>query len=248
MFTNKSRQLGFDEPLGTAYNEVDVNMHLCAILGRMVGHKEYITHLEPPQPSAEATGRDYAIASTSLNNWAIAATYHSKVSYAEKKRIWNLDCIGNYNIPRQLYVNVDEGFSVRYDEERRSIYVQGDITKGFAKTIRMAILRYPDAKTVGLGSGGGAVYEAILAGRYIRAAGLETELLNNCYSACPLAYFGGTLRFMWYPHSVVGFHQVSIGGIAVPLDDPVYKDIALYVNEMGGGSFTGIGIYATGQT
>ncbi|WP_298571854.1 hypothetical protein [uncultured Aliiroseovarius sp.] len=233
-FWQKSRELGFNEALGTAYNEVDVNMHLCAILGRMVGHKEGIRHLEPPQPADGASGREFAIASVSLSNWAIAAKYHSKITAAEKKRIWNLDCVGNYDIPADLYVNVERGFSVRYDDERKSIYIQGDIVEGFSETVKEAINAYPDAKVVGLGSGGGAVYEAMRAGRYIRAAGLETELLNDCYSACPLALFGGTVRFMWYPHSAVGFHQVSVRGIALPLDDPTYRDIANYVALMGG--------------
>ncbi|PHO04164.1 hypothetical protein CSC82_11560 [Rhodobacteraceae bacterium 4F10] len=233
-FYVKSRKLGFEGFLGTAYNEIDVNMHLCAILGRMVGHKEYIAHLEPPQPTNGATGREYMVAYTSLKNWVVAAKYHSQISPNEKKRIWNLDCVGNYEIPYGLAVNVPRGFSVRFDPERRAIYIQGDITLGFADTVKQAILTYPDAERVGLGSGGGAVYEAIRAGKHIRAAGLETELLNDCFSACPLAYFGGTLRFMWAPHSKVGFHQVSHRGIAVPPDDPVYHDIWSYVSEMGG--------------
>jgi hypothetical protein len=200
----------------------------------MVGHKDQIIHLEPAQPSEGASGREFAIAYVSLKNWVIAAKYHSKISTNEKKRIWNLDCVGNYGIPSRLYVDVEEGFSVRYDSERQSIYIQGDITEGFSETVKAAILQYPSARVVGLGSGGGAVYEAMQAGKFIRAAGLETELLNDCYSACPLAYFGGTLRFMWYPHSNVGFHQVSRQGRAVPFDDPVYQDIANYVDEMGG--------------
>lgn len=233
-FSKKARALGFNQALGTSYNEVDVNKHLCAILGRMVGHKAHISHLEPAQPKSGASGRDFAIASISLSNWVVAAKYHSRISKQDKKRIWNLDCVGNYGIPKRLYVPVRSGFSVRFDAERNAIYVQGDIVEGFAKVVKASILKYPNARVIGLGSGGGAVYEAMKAGRFIRAAGLETELLNDCYSACPLAYFGGTTRTMWWPHSNVGFHQVSKGGIAVPLDNPVYKDIATYIAAMGG--------------
>ena len=224
---------GFNEPLGTAYNEVDVNMHLCAILGRMVGHKEAIAHLEPPQPSAKAVGRDFAIAAVSLGNWVIAAKYHSSLDADTKRRVWNLDCVGHHGIPRGLNVEVTNGHSVVFDPDRGAIMVQGDITPGFSNAIARALLAYPDARVVSLGSGGGAVYEAIRAGKLIRAAGLETELINGCYSACPLAMAGGTVRFMWWPFNELGLHQVSVRGVAVPPSAPVYRDIALYLTEMG---------------
>lgn len=233
-FIARYEALGFDGILGTAYNEVDVNMHHCAILGRMVGHKAHIAHLEPPQPGLDSSGRDLAIAATSLGNWLIAARYHSQINSSQKRRIWNLECVGNFGIPNGLWVEVEDGFDVAYDPDRKAIMIQGDITVGFSEAVRRAIEAYPDAEVVGLGSGGGAVYEAIEAGRLIRSAGLQTEALNNCYSACPLAFLGGTLRFMWYPHSDMGFHQVSSNGIAVPLTDSVYIDIKRYVSEMGG--------------
>lgn len=233
-YRERHRALGFDGVLGTAYNEVDVQMHHCAILGRMVGHKDAISHLEPPQPGSGATARELAIAANSLENWLIAARYHATLSPDQKRRIWNLDCVGKYRIPSDRGVSVPDGFDVRYDAERKSIYVQGDVTSGFAAVVIGAMKRYPEAETIGFGSGGGAVYEAIEAGRAIRRHGLSTELLNDCYSACPLVVFGGVARFMWWPHNEMGFHQVSRNGTAVPLDDRVYADIAGYVTEMGG--------------
>jgi hypothetical protein len=233
-YRQKYEAMGFDGTVGTAYNEVDVKMHQCAILGRLVGHKNAIVHLEPPQPRPEATARDFAIAATSLENWTIAAKYHRALSSNQKRRMWNLDCVGKYGIASELWVKVSQGFAIEYDQERRSIYIQGDITLGFASTVQRAIDLYPEATTIGIGSGGGAVYEAIVAGRIIRAAGLEVELLNNCYSACPIFALGGTIRLMWWPHSDIGLHQVSVDGKAVSPDHPVYGEIGSYVREMGG--------------
>ncbi|WP_133176183.1 hypothetical protein [Pelagivirga sediminicola] len=232
-FLSIAEAKGFNEPLGTAYNEVDVSMHLCAILGRMVGHKEAIFHLEPPQPSPSATGRDFAIAAVSLSNWVIAAKYHSSIDADTKSRLWNLDCIGRHGIPQGLYVEVPSGHSIVFDPNRRAIMIQGDITAGFADTVAQAIREYPEAKVVSLGSGGGAVYEALRAGRLIRSAELETELINGCYSACPLAMAGGTIRFMWWPFEELGLHEVSAYGVALPPSASVYNDIALYLTEMG---------------
>ncbi|SFL38510.1 hypothetical protein SAMN04488004_11668 [Loktanella salsilacus] len=228
-----AREKGFDGWLGTAYNEIDVDMHLCAILGRMVGHTDEIAHLEPPQPDEDADGREFMIASNSLNNWVIAAKYHHSIDDDSRKRIWNLDCVGKFDIPDDLWVNAPDGYLVEYDADRSAIMIQGDITEGFAEAVIDAIATYPEAKVISLGSGGGAVYEAIRAGMAIRSAGLETELINNCYSACPLALAGGTVRFMWWPFKEVGLHQVSSYGSAIPLSAPVYRHIAVYLAEMG---------------
>lgn len=232
-FWRISREKGFNEPLGTSFNEVDVEMHLCAILGRMVGHKEAIAHLEPPQPSPSASGRDFAVAATSLKNWVIAAKYYSGVDANTKRRLWNLDCVGQYSISNELQVEVERGHSVIYDPSRQAIMIQGDITIGFSDTVARALHAHPDASVVSLGSGGGAVYEALRAGRMIRAAGLQTEVINGCYSACPLVVAGGTVRFMWWPFSEIGLHKVSSFGVAVPQDAEVYHSIFEYLIEMG---------------
>lgn len=232
-FWEISREKGFTEFLGTAFNEVDVEMHLCAILGRMVGHADAIAHLEPPQPGPDASGREFAVAATSLGNWVVAARYHSSIDVDTRRRIWNLDCVGHHDIPSTLYVAVARGHVVNFDPDRRAIMIQGDITPGFSDAVARAIVANPEAKVVSLGSGGGAVYEALRAGRLIRAAGLETEVINGCYSACPLAVAGGTVRFMWWPFEELGLHQVSAYGVAMPPAAPVYQDIFDYLVEMG---------------
>lgn len=233
-YRERHRALGFDGMLGASYNELDVQMHHCAILGRMVGQKDAIRHLEPPQPGPGATARELAVAANSLENWLIAARRHQNLSRDQRRRIWNLDCVGNFRIPSDRAVEVSRGFGITYDAERNSIYVQGDIEPGFASAVLNAMNHYPHAETIGLGSGGGDVYEAIEAGQLIRRRGLSVEVINDCYSACPLAVFGGKERIMWWPHSRIGFHRVSRGGSAVPLQDRVYADIARYISAMGG--------------
>lgn len=232
-FYQTSRDKGFKEALGTAYNEVDVEMHLCAILGRMVGHKDAIIHLEPPQPTPDASGRVFAIAAQSLGNWVIAARHHSSIEDDSRRRTWNLDCVGKYDIPSNLWVDTPSGYVIQYDADRKAIVVKGDITAGFSDAVIDAIEAYPDAAVVSLGSGGGGVYEAMFAGLAIREAGLQTEIINNCYSACPLALAGGTVRFMWWPFKEIGLHQVSIRGERVPFSAQVYTDIADYLDGMG---------------
>ena len=55
-------------------------------------------------------------------------------------------------------------------------------------------LTNPEVKIVGLGSPGGAVVEAIRAGYLIRARGLETTQIADCFSACPIVFLGGSRR------------------------------------------------------
>ena len=117
-----AQRKGHNEPLGNAFNEIDVEMHLCAILGRLVGHKNSIGHLEPPQPDKSASGREFAIAATSLGNWIIAARHHTTLSSEQRRRLWNLECVGKHGIPRDLYVPVERGFQVSYDVPRPRVF------------------------------------------------------------------------------------------------------------------------------
>ena len=142
-------------------------------------------------------------------------------------------CCFDTRLPETLYVAVARGHAINFDPDRLAIMIQGDISPGFSDAVARAIVTNPEAKVVSLGSGGGAVYEALRAGRLIRAAGLETEVINGCYSACPLAVAGGTLRFMWWPFEELGVHQVSAYGVAMPPAAPVYHDIFDYLVEMG---------------
>jgi hypothetical protein len=113
------------------------------------------------------------------------------------------------------------------------IHVLGDIEPGFSKKLEEVLEANPSVDTVALGSGGGSVYEALKAGYLIRSKSLKTTLWNSCYSACPLVFIGGVERTIWSPYPKFGFHQVSISGVAIPLNSKIYRDIGHYGELMG---------------
>ena len=113
------------------------------------------------------------------------------------------------------------------------LQILGEIEAGFAQKLRKAIAENPSVKTVSLGSAGGSVYEALEAGRFIRKSGLSTTLWNNCYSACPLVFAGGKDRTIWSPYPSLGFHKVYAKTGAVPVTSQVYRDIQIYLLDMG---------------
>ena len=113
------------------------------------------------------------------------------------------------------------------------LQILGDIEQGFAARLRTLIEDNPKVTTVALGSGGGYVNEAIEAGRYIRARGLKTTLWNNCFSACPLVFIGGVERLVWSPYPQLGFHKFYTPSGAIPPTSSVYREVAVYVSQMG---------------
>ena len=86
---------------------------------------------------------------------------------------------------------------------------------------------------MGLGSPGGAVVEAIRAGYLIRARGLETTQIADCFSACPIVFLGGSRRTVWSGTAAMGFHEVSNNGKAIPHDDPMYDLLYRFITDMG---------------
>ena len=165
-------------------------------LGLLLGQEAAVRHLRLDRnPSLRATNSDEAhsrrVEAQSLDNFVLAATRVVGISHDEKAIEWNLDCVGQLGI-HGSYIQV-AGAATFYVLRNKGIVLQvlGIIESGFAIKVRQAIERNPSVEVVSLGSGGGSVYEAIQAGRYIRSKGLATTLWNNCYSACPLVFAGG---------------------------------------------------------
>lgn len=229
----KSRSMGFQDWLGTALNELHAVEHKCSILGRMLGNKESIEALErstemdhnSPDP------REIAIAAHSLSTWVYQATRMKALDRDRRVREWNLDCVGNFGIPSKAYIA--ETADTFYDVDGDVLRVFGDVEEGYADKLISAHRANPHVTTIALGSAGGLVSEAIRAGMYIRNAGLETMLWNNCYSACTIVFVGGTRRSVMSPYPDLGFHQISSKGVAVPLGDKSYRDVWAYVSIMG---------------
>lgn len=225
--------------LGTLVNELGVEQHKCAILGRMLGQQRYILDLEefnvvePVDNMSEEEIFELLMSARMLENWAYTA--RRLVAFSEDKRTttWNLDCVGSFNIP--LFAAMEEATpEAKFSVDGDVLYVLGDIELGFAEKIAAFVAANPDIKTVALGSAGGSVFDAIKAGQMIRALGLNTTLTNNCYSACPLVFLGGVKRTIWSPYPRLGFHQMYImNGIAVQPMDERYQMIKEYSSIMG---------------
>lgn len=225
--------------LGTAMNELGVEQHSCAILGRLLGRQEFVIELERfhvTEPKPEMTEDEITsmmISARMLENWAFTARRLLELSRDEQIAIWNLDCVGSLGIP--LVAQIEETRpAAKFRQEGNTLYVLGDIENGFAEELAAVVASNPAIETVALGSGGGSVYDALRAGQMIRALGLDTTLANNCYSACPLVFLGGVRRTIWSPYPVLGFHQMYTlsGGSLSPLA-PEYDLIRGYVGEMG---------------
>lgn len=207
--------------MGTALNELHVNEHSCSILGRMLGKVRYIKHLEVDYSDEALAGfndnqpgvsdDDLAVAMISLDNWISNAQRLVNASPDERIREWNLDCVGQFDIPASASLresNVETFFTLNNDGEVLRVF--GDVEEGFAARLDAALNRHPTVKVVALGSAGGSVYEAIRAGQNIRSRRLSTVLWNECLSACTLVFLGGVERQIWSPYPRLGFHRVSL--------------------------------------
>ena len=224
--------------IGTYFNELHIKEHSCYALGRLLGHADEVASLRASE-KADLVSRtpDNALqlrmSATSLENFVGVTQDILEMSPSKRVLAWNLDCVGKYGIARnESQVGVKTFYEI--ESEGHVLRVLGDIEAGFSDRVIEAIDANPDVKVVALGSRGGLVTEALRAGRYIRARGLDTTLWNDCYSACPLVFLSGVNRVVSSPFPTFGFHQVSQkSGLAVSLDDPVYATISEYVNSMG---------------
>lgn len=210
----------------------DSREHICAILGRRHGFAAYIGHLEAPQPPLTADTHDLELNLPSLSNWLASARALGRMNALEKAKTWNLECVGKMGIPNGLWLDVPD--NVWFEVSGQHLLIYGDILPGFADRLIDLVVRYPEVTTISLGSGGGYIWEAMEAGRFIREMGLDTQLYGSCESACPLVFMGGVNRNIFRNARRFGFHKVSRGGVAVDDGDDVYRLIRSYVYEMGG--------------
>jgi hypothetical protein len=221
---------------GTALNGYEHDRHICAITGRMLGFREEILEaetLDETPLSPDVDPMEIMLHAVSLDAWVAAARRAIELTENQKKSLWNLECLGKHGIPRTASIDDPElkgDFSINGD----TLVVYGDIDRGFSDRFRVALDAHPDVLHVALGSAGGSVYDALLAGVAIRERGLTTTLHGPCFSACPLVFMGGVKRTIWMgPGPHLGFHQVYNASGEVPLSDDVYMHISEYLLRMG---------------
>jgi hypothetical protein len=220
---------------GTMYNGYMYDQHRCAILGRILGLKEFVRHIEEfeyPPLSSESDPHDLLVFSISLDNWVAAAQWAINASESERKNVWNLDCVGQMGILASLWQESDTP-NADFKQEGTILHVYGDIDVGFYNRFVEALDMASGVTEVTLGSGGGSVRDALLAGYEIRIRGLNTTLYGNCFSACPLLFVGGVERVLWANPHRLGFHQIYYGdGTPLPFDDEIYRLVMLYLEQM----------------
>lgn len=228
------RRTGFIT-VGTAANNAGLDEHPCAIAGRMLGLKDKVAVFEPPLVSFDTTvDEDIGWEAASLSNWVYTARHFRSQPRRFKAALWNLSCA--HKVPG--YPTVDDGLggSVKFAElsdDEETLVILGPIERGFYDKVKSELDKSPHVKYVSLGSPGGAVVEALKAGRLIRDRGLITQLYQGCYSACPFVFMAGVRREIWDSSLELGFHQVSIDGEAISGRDEVYGLMFDYAKEMG---------------
>lgn len=226
--------LGSGHP-GTALSGLGAERHRCAITGRMLGFNEEIREaetLEDPPMTPSANPMDLMAHAVTLDAWVASAEYVRSLSETARRSLWNLECVGNFGIPTSAYIG-DRITSTDFTIRDQTLYVYGDIDRGFADRFESALQANTEITEIALGSAGGSVVDAIRAGLMIRDRNLRTVLVGPCYSACPLVFAGGTERIVWAGATpALGFHQISINGSAVSSDDRSYDLVRRYLVEM----------------
>jgi hypothetical protein len=209
----------------------------CYATGIALGFEKEVAHLkinskikffkisEAEAFSAQVVADDYSMLQTALRN----LIPRKKDEIAQ---FWNLDCVGRHGIQGAHFATIKNSF-FRYDPKSAQLEILGDIDKEYSKKIALAIKSSPGVKTILLSSGGGFVYEAMNAGRLIRSLRLDTQLSGSCYSACPLVFLGGVRRIVFREFPMLGFHQISLNGMALQKNDKTYHDVYRYVFAMG---------------
>lgn len=222
--------------VGPANDSIRFNVHRCAIIGRMLNKSEYIIHIEKfnyPNIDKSSDPFDLLVFSLTLENWVAAAQSALGMNIDQHVNVWNLECVGKLGIPATLFIEGKQP-NAEFNVDGSTLFVYGDIEVGFFDRLKKELTDNPAVREVALGSGGGSVRDAMLAGYEIRRLGLSTTIFGPCYSACPLVFFGGAHRILWASPNRLGFHQVySNEGGTVPADDPIYGLISRYMIAMG---------------
>lgn len=127
------------------------------------------------------------------------------------------------------------------------MYLDGEFEPGADRRLAAFVVEQGITQPqVYLNSPGGSLLAGMAVGRGLRALGAETHVGRRsddprrptpgvCYSACPFAYAGGTIRELG-PGSVLGIHRAR-NRVPVPdpaaFDDRVAADAKAYLLEMG---------------
>lgn len=232
--------------IGTFTRQADIAQMRCTILAELIGigdiseHIEFYgpgpdDHMELPGPGVipdDGMLQELLTYAWNRGLWASMAEQVLPSTADQRAETWELQCNGQHGIPEGLLApRWDTHASFRVDGG--ALYVLGDIVPGFYAEFAK-VLAENDIGLVMLGSRGGSVQDAMQAGGLIRQKELGVQLFGDCESACPLIYIAGNEpRIQNLPMHRLGFHQISVGGAAIPLDHEIYEVVAAYIDAMG---------------
>jgi uncharacterized protein DUF4339 len=102
--------------------------------------------------------------------------------------------------------------SLRLLRSGTELELAGGMPHGTAEALRKALDRTPGVQVVHLNNIGGRVSEGYLIYRMIRDRRLRTYTATDCFSACTIAFLGGSQRYL-SRSGRLGFHSISFGGL-----------------------------------
>lgn len=110
------------------------------------------------------------------------------------------------------------------DMVKKEYYIEGTIDFGISRDFRLLLEQQPEGSRVILASQGGSIYEGRGLAVLIQDHDLDTHVIDECSSACTLAFIGGQRRTLG-ASAKLGFHQYSMDYAnlhqVTPFHDPV---------------------------
>lgn len=159
--------------------------------------------------------------------WAIRGTWASASRHAERggRRIWAglakfVIFIGAIRVIIQVFISVpailehmeviggaEHGppMQVELLQDGEAMLVSGGFNDGEAEQLAAALDAHPNVRTLVLSSGGGWLNEGMRMADLVRQRKLNTHVIDECSSACTLAFLAGRVRTM-SESAALGFH------------------------------------------
>ncbi len=100
-------------------------------------------------------------------------------------------------------------YDLTLSDDGTVLFLNGSFEGGITKRFAALVEKHRGLRTVILESPGGNTFEGRGVARAIRAHGLDTHVVADCFSACTLAFIAGETRTIG-PKGRLGFHQYGL--------------------------------------
>ena len=101
------------------------------------------------------------------------------------------------------------GYRLFADLVSQEYFIEGIIEPGISKDFRLLLEQQPGGTRVVLASQGGSIYEGRGLAVLIQSHNLDTQVVDECSSACTLAFVAGQRRSLGMS-AKLGFHQYAL--------------------------------------